>query len=106
MTLLTENKNSWSRRTVKGNRIYWFLAALCFPLLAAAVGPFFGVGCACAYGSARAAAYFPVISILWARLGIGFVLGEDKRKIVTYLVMPILLGVVLLVIGRVMGIEG
>jgi len=47
-----------------------------------------------------------VISILWARLGIGFVLGEDKRKIVTYLVMPILLGVVLLVIGRVMGIEG
>lgn len=103
---MSEKKESWGKKVKRGNRLYWLLAAIGFPVVAALVAPFFAVGCRCVYGSARAAAYDPVICILWARLGIGFALGENKKKIWIYLVMPIVLGIVILIIGNIMGIEG
>ena len=67
--------NKWIKQIAEGNRFYWVLAAIAFPLFAAFVGTFFAVGCRCVYGSARASAYYTVINIIWARLGIGLILG-------------------------------
>jgi len=101
---MSEKKENWIKKIARGNRLYWLLAVLAFPFIALCATLPFSIGCRCIYGSARASIYYPVIYIVWARLGFGVLLGEQRKKILIYLFMPIVIGILINAIGAIMGI--
>ena len=103
---MPEEKENRSTKLKKGNRLYWLLAGIAFPIWAALVSPFFAIGCRCVYGSARSGVYYPLILLVWSRFAFGLALGENRKKIWVYLAMPILMGITITLISAMMGIDG
>jgi len=97
--------NSCIRKYVE-NRLYWLLGIIVFIMIAFPLGGvFFSIGCI-PLNSVRGRAYLSVIMIVILRMLIGFALGENKKKIVTYLILPFVLVAEIIIIASIMGFNG
>ena len=103
MPEVTENR--WTRWK-NGNRLHWLVWGLVFPIWAELITPFFAIGCRCLYGNARAEVYYLFIPFVWARFGIGLLLGEQWKKIWIYMALPLLMGITISFLTTLIGIEG
>jgi hypothetical protein len=72
---------AWQRRGI------WAGACLLFPFVANFAYGLFPIGCKCPRGTGTMYEFGWIVSVLWARLGIGLILGEVPIKIPTYFVL-------------------
>ncbi len=80
------------KRIISGNRLYWVLAVIALPVPAFLACAFFGIGCKCSYGAATGRIFEIGLYLIWIRLFVGLVLGENRKKVIVYLLMPFVIG--------------
>ena len=87
---------------IRGNRLYWLLAIITLPISAILAYSFFPVCCRCLYGAVTGRVFYMGIYLIWIRLFVGLILGENWKKAIIYMIMPFVMGLVVNTIGSIM----
>lgn len=82
-----------------GYRVPWLIAIVSLPVPAWLAYQVYPIGCQCWYGSASTSLFMKGLYMIWARLLVGLVLGENREKILFYMVMPFFVGIVVMIVG-------
>ena len=83
-----------------GNRVPWLIAIVALPVPAWLAYQVYPIGCKCWYGSASADLFMKGLYMIWARLLVALILGENRDKILFYMVMPFFVALVVTIVGN------
>lgn len=95
------NETSGFKGILKSNRFAWFLAIILLPVPMLLAYYLFPIGCLCLYGAATRKVFGIGMRLIWIRLFIGLLLREKREKIVIYMIMPFIIGLVITVLGQI-----